>query len=212
MPGFSQTSYDRIHGFKFSKIKANIEKIIKNARMAGFNGYSAILYHVYQFNLNEIEPARIFAKRLNIDFDPHLAIINEWDKMEAFVENRLSYNDLLRMSQELFLYKFNDTIPHTPKNYTCPYGSILAIDESCNVLICCHSPKYNSSFVVGNLLKDNILKILADKMSNSVCKKCVDTGLAYYINNSSESIYFGNCSNNLSMKFYNTVKKLINKL
>ncbi|GBF34170.1 hypothetical protein DCCM_3282 [Desulfocucumis palustris] len=38
MPGFSQESYDKIHGFNFEKIKDNIIKMSRNFRENGFTG------------------------------------------------------------------------------------------------------------------------------------------------------------------------------
>ena len=42
MPGFSQASYDKIHGFDFNKILCNIDKLIENFKKAGFQGSSII--------------------------------------------------------------------------------------------------------------------------------------------------------------------------
>ncbi|MEY2878669.1 MAG: hypothetical protein RLZZ15_1049, partial [Verrucomicrobiota bacterium] len=50
MPGFSQDAYDRIHGFKFTEILANMERIVNECRAHGFKGRFAISYHVYKFN------------------------------------------------------------------------------------------------------------------------------------------------------------------
>ena len=61
MPGFSQSSYDRIHGFSFQKIRKNIETIVNQARAAGYKGVFRIHYHVYQFNLSEIAPCEEFS-------------------------------------------------------------------------------------------------------------------------------------------------------
>jgi len=47
LPGFSQESYDKIHGFRFDNIQANIKKIINECRDLGFNGEFRISYHVY---------------------------------------------------------------------------------------------------------------------------------------------------------------------
>jgi MoaA/NifB/PqqE/SkfB family radical SAM enzyme len=182
--GFSQESYDRIHGFKFLKIKDNIEKFVTSARKHGYKDQFTIFFHVYQFNILEIEKAKDFAKSLNINLYPFHAIMNEWDKMEQYVEGTLPYNDLLEMSQALFLYNFKDLIKNAPNDYYCPQWNYLTIDEKCNVLVCCQTPKYNTNYQLGNILTDSIDEILYKKENNEVCAKCLKSGLAYYINNS----------------------------
>jgi len=47
MNGFSQSSYDKIHGFDFELIKKNIIEIIKTFRNAGYLGVATILYTTY---------------------------------------------------------------------------------------------------------------------------------------------------------------------
>jgi MoaA/NifB/PqqE/SkfB family radical SAM enzyme len=182
--GFSQASYDKIHGFKFEKIKENIRKFVYTARASGYKEQITIFFHVYQFNLLEIEKAKEFARELNVNLYPFHAIMNEWDKMEQFVEDKLAYDDLLKMSQALFLFNFKDLINNAPKDYFCPQWNYLTIDEQCNVLVCCQTPKYDKSYQLGNILTDSFDEILFKKQNNDVCAKCLKSGLAYYINNS----------------------------
>ncbi|MGB9762980.1 MAG: radical SAM protein, partial [Minisyncoccia bacterium] len=53
MPGFSQNSYDKIHGFKFKDILSNIIKLTNIIPKEKIR----ILFHVYQFNYYEIQEA-----------------------------------------------------------------------------------------------------------------------------------------------------------
>ena len=69
MPGFSQASYDKIHQFDFERIKLNIEWMVKTFRKHGFFGFFVVRFHVYQFNIHEIEPARKWARSLGMFFD-----------------------------------------------------------------------------------------------------------------------------------------------
>ena len=62
MPGFSQGSYDRIHGFNFELIKENIKKLYKNMLECGFHGEAVISAHLYKFSLEELEELRKWAK------------------------------------------------------------------------------------------------------------------------------------------------------
>jgi len=67
MPGFSQDSYDRMHGFNFNTIAGNIAQLICDYRRLGFIGYSQIAYHVYQFNLHVVKHAKEFAEAIGHD-------------------------------------------------------------------------------------------------------------------------------------------------
>ncbi len=53
IPGFSQNSYNKIHGFDFKKILENIDRWISHIKRESIQ----IQYHLYQFNLDEIEVA-----------------------------------------------------------------------------------------------------------------------------------------------------------
>ena len=59
MPGWSQASYDRIHGLDFGRVVANIEATIQNVKEMGYQGRFMLSFHVYQFNaFDELAAAR----------------------------------------------------------------------------------------------------------------------------------------------------------
>ncbi|MFC2067695.1 radical SAM protein [Chloroflexota bacterium] len=62
MPGFSQSSYDRIHGFNFKKILKNIEALVNNIKKEGSISKFTMSYHLYQFNIGEIKAAVEFCE------------------------------------------------------------------------------------------------------------------------------------------------------
>ena len=76
MPGFSQKSYDKIHGFQFEKVKNNIQCMLSNFRKHGFNGVATISYHIYQFNFGELSYAERFAFENQISINPSFAYLN----------------------------------------------------------------------------------------------------------------------------------------
>lgn len=183
MPGFSQNSYDRIHGFDFEVIKNNIEIISQKTRKLGYKGSLLISYHVYQFNLDEIAACREFAQKNGIIIVPQYAILNHWDHLWSYLDDTLPYTQLKEISQDLFTYKMRDITEEKTENYRCPQNDILIIDEHANVLLCCQVPKKERYFA-GNLITDDFASIKKRRESNEVCSRCIERGMARYINTS----------------------------
>lgn len=182
--GFSQSSYDRIHGFDFAKICTNIQMIVDQMRSAGYEGAFRIHYHVYQFNLNEIVLCEEFTKRLGIDFRLHYAILNHWDHLWAYVADELPNPKLKEVSQDLFSFRLRSITPNSIiESYQCPQYDLLAIDENANVLLCCQVPN-SSEYIVGNILHDDIEEIQQKRVNSSVCINCIERGMARYLNTS----------------------------
>jgi MoaA/NifB/PqqE/SkfB family radical SAM enzyme len=183
MPGFSQRSYDRIHGFDFESIVDNIRTIVRQCRMQGFKGDFSVSYHVYQFNLDEMKRCDEFAAELDIVFEPYYAILNNWWQINALLDGSLQYDQLRKVSEDLFSFGISEKTADAPKPYLCPQYNFLVINELSNVLLCCQVPP-SQDFACGNLLEEEFANILECRYNNEVCRKCIDKGLAYYLNNS----------------------------
>lgn len=185
MSGFSQKSYSRAHGFNFEKIISNISNMIFNFRQCGFNGIARISYHIYQFNMNEIEPALLFARQNNIIFDAGLAYIADWGEYRNYLVNEMDYEKLKLASQSLFLFHVNDKRQEL-KDYnipvdSCPQFSFLNIDEECNVVTCCLVDKSLRDYSIGSLFELSAEEIAIKKRQQSICNECHDLGIWYLI-------------------------------
>jgi MoaA/NifB/PqqE/SkfB family radical SAM enzyme len=188
MSGFSQKSYDRIHGFDFAKIRKNIIRITENFRQCGFAGRALISYHVYQFNLNEIKTAYEFAKSNNIIFRPYYAYFNEMNMSKKYLKNKLEYMELKSAGEELLLHGISkrlDEFNHIDKNnYSCPQFDMLTISEYCNVLMCCgvsdmcKNAVYKKIYDVNDIEEINIWR-----KNSKECKECLNIGLSYVSHN-----------------------------
>ena len=183
MPGFSQSSYDKMHGFRFEEILTNIRTMTLRARDAGFRGKIAIYYHVYQFSAGEVFQCADFAAECGIEFVPMNAILNNWWQINDYVDNRLDPALLRKVGEELFMNDVRALLDKTPEDYSCPQYNWLAIDENSNLLLCCQVPT-GATFSVGNLLTGDVAEMLAKRKSNDTCSQCVGKGLAHYLNNS----------------------------
>lgn len=183
MPGFSQSSYDRIHGFNFVKIKENIASMVQDLRAAGFQKDIFIDYHIYQFNMHEISACAQFAQELGISFMPYFAFFNDWWQMQGWLNNTLTKEKFKKVSEDLFCFYIKDNLKNMPPNYRCPQFDMLVIDENANVLTCCCLPKDHANYSIGNVLSDEISSILEKKEKQPICAQCLEAGLTHHFHN-----------------------------
>lgn len=181
MPGFSQNSYDKIHGFKFSKILENINNLknfIESDKLL-------VNYHLYQFNIQEIKQAQEYFKNLNIRVFSSFAYFNDYNMATKYLKNTLSIEELKKVSKELLLYYVDDLLEEMPKNYICPQFSKINIDENCNIIQCCVTPTSSKDYFICNVKDINIDK-LNSRYKKDICKECFRTKLVYWAHNTSD--------------------------
>jgi MoaA/NifB/PqqE/SkfB family radical SAM enzyme len=183
MSGFSQSSYDKIHGFNFERIKKNIVDILNNFRACGFKGIAQISYHVYQFNLMEVEDAYKFACQNKLGMCPVYAFLNGQNMFAKYFKSELTYEEMKKASQELVLYYIDDKLKERPENYKCPQFDMLTLDENCNVLTCCGVGQESSDYSIGNLFELSLNEIKKLKLTRGICRECNETGLNYISHN-----------------------------
>lgn len=185
MPGFSQESYSKIHGLNFQDILRNIVKIVEDCRTFDFKGNFVISYHVYKFNVTEIKKCELFANDNGIIFRPYYAILNHWWILQDFINKRLPKDESARISENLFNSEdIERKMSESPKNYLCPQFDFLIIDENTNVITCCQLPRNHGEYSCGTILEEDFETILNNRRNRQVCKECVSSGLAFYLNNS----------------------------
>jgi len=157
--------------------------MIENYRQCGFIGLSEIAYHIYQFNLTEINSVKKFGEKYNIGILAHLAYLNGGDMFENYLNNKLEYSELRSTGEELLLGGINKRLAEfnsmDKSNYDCHQFNCLTIDENCNVITCCvFSNVYKKIYDVKNIEEVNIWRKNSQK-----CKDCIGVGLAYIANN-----------------------------
>jgi len=183
MNGFSQSSYDKIHGFDFELIKKNIIEIIKTFRNAGYRGVATILYHVYQFNIDEYRDAFYFAQNNNLNIYPYYAGFNNYENTKKYLTDKLDYAFLKKVSKDLILFYTDRLLSQRPYNYRCSQFDVLMLDEYCNLLTCCALPKWNQSYSYGNLFELNLEQILELKVNQKECINCQELHYDYWVGN-----------------------------
>jgi MoaA/NifB/PqqE/SkfB family radical SAM enzyme len=174
MPGFSQSSYDKIHGFNFEKIKENIIRIRKIFDKKPFD----MSYHIYQFNMNEMEDARNFCKENFIRFSPNYAVLMDKNKCKSYIENTMPYEELKDISKELFLGVLDYQISVAPRNYCDFQERFLSVTINGDIRICSSFTKdFEENILCGNILIDDVNEIIKRKYTFSYCEECKRNGL-----------------------------------
>lgn len=184
MPGFSQSSYDRIHGFHFETILDNIEILVKNIRKEESPCRVTMLYHIYQFNVDEMRLAAEFCNENSIKFAPYCARLADYNFKKSYLDGSISRELLEKMSKDLFLHYIDELIATMPQNYECPQFNILTIDEYCNALTCCILSKDHPEYSLGSLFELSRSEIHDMKLSRKVCVDCIKSGVTYWTHNS----------------------------
>lgn len=180
MSGFSQESYNRIHGFSFERIKENIIKIVDNARAYGFEGTAIISFHVYKFNISEMKKAKEFADKYEIVFSPKYAYLNGGSMLLDFFEDKPGLEDA---EEDMFLSFAKPLASKRKQDFQCKNKDILTLDWDGSILTCCCDDvnRWESIF---NIHSFNELYQLRKKIfSCDFCQKCRNYGIDYWLGN-----------------------------
>lgn len=185
MPGFSQASYDRIHGFNFEQIKKNIQKISINLREFGFKGNVLLSFHVYKFNIHEIDAAEQFAHSLKLEFNPYYPYFNGNSMTELYLEEKMPDEMQMMADEELYLSHVKELLRKRPENYRCFLESILSIDCDGNLVLCCASDNGCTDYTwesIFEICSFEQMKARRQEMLNcDTCKKCRSLGIDYWM-------------------------------
>lgn len=185
MSGFSQESYNHIHGFAFEQVKKNITEINRNLRESGFHGTGLLSYHVYKFNTHEIEDAEQFANTLNLKFDPYYPYFNGNSMTELYLEGKMEDALKKEAEQELFLSHVKGLLQKRPSNYHCFLENILSIDCYGNLVLCCASDDGCADYVWTSVFEIDTLEQMKEKRQEMLrcgsCSKCRSLGIDYWM-------------------------------
>lgn len=171
LPGMSQASYDKIHKLNYEKVRNNIFKFA--ADLAEYDAIDKLLlnFHVYQFNLSEIEIARHFSEELGSAFKANIAYFNDYVLFQDFLTKKISSKDLYEASTQLFLNIYADNDLNT--NFQCPLWNNLCFDHEFNLIQCCRLTKNEQ---LGNLFNNDLASLIKKRENYPTCRECIESG------------------------------------
>lgn len=135
MPGFSQKSYDRIHGFQLETVKYNIQKTMEELRKRNFKGDAYINYHLYQFNIDEVYAAQEFADQVGIRLHTMFAYFNGTRGFAEYINETMPPEIMTRASKDLFFFFIEDLLKEKEKyDEMFKEPPSITLSEFCNIL------------------------------------------------------------------------------
>jgi MoaA/NifB/PqqE/SkfB family radical SAM enzyme len=175
-PGFSQSSYSRIHGFAFNQIKNNVESLVQDIQTANPQAQLIMSFHVYQFNIGELASAHEWCAKRGIVFFPYAAYWNGYElarryKLGLEKDNR----DLILGYEEGIIERYKNG------TYRCPQWDTLTLDQNGRVVLCCVMDTSNPDCVFKNVQEGTAEEIQKWKESRPVCQECMRLGISQWI-------------------------------
>lgn len=169
MCGFSQQSYDKIHQFDFERIKHNVEQIVKDFRSHGCVGEIYISFHLYQFNIHELQAAYEWARQLHINIQPAFAYINDGARLLQFCKQKLPMDYLTNVSKDLFMgIRTKEFHPVT----TCSFMDDITINVDGQCELCCALDEN-----IGDVFDMTPEKLSHLHHESQTCKECMALGV-----------------------------------
>lgn len=177
IPGFSQESYDRIHGFDFEIIKQNIKKYVKDLNDAGKLNKLWLAYHIYQFNLDEIYSAYSFCDDLGVSFNPGFAFPLLVEDRINYARGNLEINREHEILKDIITAQLDKMIKSSDRS-SCIYQiRNFVIDEKGKVYGCLNM-RHDMENYCGNLFQDSIDDIIENIAECPKCDECIACGVA----------------------------------
>lgn len=177
LSGFSQNSYGKIHGLDLKVILSNIRKMVEPFRELNMLDKVEVNFHVYQFNIGEVNACAEFCKSLGIRFVPRYAFVADWDLCNAYLTNKIETEKMKEMSKDVFFHYYDRLLEEMPSDYDCPQNSRIFLNSCGQVLPCA----WATQDVLGNIYEMTFDDICKKKKEYYRCEECLRSGQAYII-------------------------------
>ncbi len=186
MPGFSQDSYDRIHGFHFEQIKENIVHFKEDMLAHGFEGRFIVAAHKYRFSEKELPCLEEWADKNGFEVNAYFPYLAGNSLVVQYLEKELTDDEMDEIHQDLF---FNWKMEGEDLgNFMNPICDQMTIDECGKFTLCCAAdPDVEDYAVWGDILDINSYedyrRLKRRMLEGESCKQCSKYHIAYNILN-----------------------------
>ena len=208
--GFTQESYGKIHAAPLDKTLNNFKNFYEDMREYSPQTPVWVRWHRYLFNEQEFWDAHKYFNRLGIPVKPVIAYLNDYVKMQKFVNGELSQDEISKIEKDIFLDSIKESIlfhKKKSKNYYCPEWDAIVVDETGQLLVCCGYTRYDSGSGLGNILDMSLEEIFNKKSSASLCDGCISSGLARWAHHLDLSLPPGGGVYGFNARIYHNFKK-----
>lgn len=134
--GFTKKSYRKIHGLELKHVLSNVKAMSDWFQECGVANKLVMNFHVYQFNIGEVEAAARFCKKNGIVFLPHIAYLADFDLFNRFMLKDMDMETLYGVSKELLMGAVDELMENYSPSYECKQRNSLVLDEKLHVLPC----------------------------------------------------------------------------
>lgn len=177
LSGFSQNSYGRIHGLDLKIILSNIRKMVEPFRELNMLDKVEVNFHVYQFNIGEIDACAQFCESLGIRFVPRYAYLADWNLCNAYLTDSMEVKKMKEVSKEIFFHYYDRLLEEMPYDYECPQNERIFLDTEGRVIPCACA----TEDTLGDIFEMTLSDIKDKKREYYRCEDCLKSGQAYVI-------------------------------
>ena len=188
LSGFSQNSYQKIHGANLAQTLDNFKDFSSNLLKHSPNAELMVSWHRYKFNEKEFWQAHEYFHHLNIPVYPVRAFLNDGVELLNYLEGKgISQDRLNQIEKEVFTQHLKQQIAQSKiqsdNNYQCPQFTKLVISERAELMRCCAFSRYDEECLFGNILEMTKDEIMKAKIPDKFCYHCISEGVAKYMHN-----------------------------
>ena len=178
--GFTQKSYGRIHGLNLDRVLRNIREMSQWFRECGHGDKIVMNFHVYQFNIDEVEMAAQFCRENGIRFLPHIAYLADFDLFNRYMTGKIDQEMLLQISKEVMMGSVENLMENFDPAYECKQRNALVLDEQLRVLPCAFLSSRDHIGSIYEYASVEELDRARDKVE--VCHVCHESKTWYLVN------------------------------
>jgi pyruvate-formate lyase-activating enzyme len=182
LSGYGESMYSKNHvGGKWELVKNNMKQLSLLRDTFSPSTFIEVNYHVYNYNIDGIEPMRNFCENIGLSFHPNYAFLDPLDILFSRCSGVPLPPEAEQGCKNLVIeidaaIEIGKKIPGT----TCVAETSLVIQSNLSVLRCNHIFANPANIIAPNFLETPLTEIIDAIPNSSLCKQCKELGLNRY--------------------------------